>query len=89
MDIDWKNESNERLVCFCSQVNKKTVVEAILNGASEVKMIQKETKAGVGKRCHELNPSGRCCHSDLKALLNIYGTKKSDNNASDCCCCSN
>ena len=76
MEINWKEEADETLVCFCSQVNKGTVVEAIRNGASDVKSIQEETKAGIGGRCMELNPRGRCCHPDIKELLEIYGEKK-------------
>ena len=75
MDINWVEEPNETLVCFCSQVSKGTVLEAIQNGASDVKSIQERTQAGVGGRCKELNPRGRCCHPDLKALLKIYGEK--------------
>ena len=38
--------------------------------------IQEQTKAGVGGRCKELNPRGRCCHPDIKELLEIYGERK-------------
>jgi len=71
--INWKEESNETLVCFCSQVDKGTVVSAIQNGAADVKTIQDQTQAGVGGRCKELNPRGRCCHPDINELLEIYG----------------
>ena len=72
-DINWKEEPNETLVCFCSQVDKGTVVSAIQNGAADVKTIQDQTQAGVGGRCKELNPRGRCCHPDINELLEIYG----------------
>ncbi len=73
MEMNWKKEPSETLVCFCSQVDKGIVVSAIQNGASDVKTIQEQTKAGVGGRCKELNPRGRCCHPDIKELLEIYG----------------
>ena len=72
MMINWKEEPNETLVCFCSRVDKGTVVDAIQNGATDMKTIQEKTKAGLGGRCKELNPRGRCCHPDIKELLKIY-----------------
>ena len=72
MMINWKEEPNETLVCFCSRVDKGTVVDAIQNGATDIKTIQEKTKAGLGGRCKELNPRGRCCHPDIKELLKIY-----------------
>ena len=76
MDINWEKEPNETLVCFCSQINKGTIVAAIENGATDVKTIQDQTQAGVGKRCKELNPRGHCCHPDIKDLLEIYNQNK-------------
>jgi len=71
--MNWKEEPDETLVCFCSQVDKGTVVASIRNGATDVKTIQEQTKAGVGGRCKELNPRGRCCHPEINELLKIYG----------------
>ncbi len=83
--IDWKSESDDTIVCYCQKVNKKTIVSAIQNGAENIKDIQNATKAGLGKRCKELNPKGRCCHPDIAEILKIY----EKNSSSDCCCCSN
>ena len=74
--MNWKDEKDETMVCFCSRVDKETVVAAIQEGANDVKAIQEQTKAGVGGRCKELNPRGRCCHPDIKELLEIYGEKR-------------
>ena len=71
--MNWEKEPDETLVCFCSQVDKGTVVAAIQNGATDVKTLQEKTNAGVGGRCKELNPRGRCCHPDINELLEIYG----------------
>jgi NAD(P)H-nitrite reductase large subunit len=71
--IDWEKEPGETLVCFCSKVDKSTIENAIKNGAHSVQELQSATNAGVGGRCKELNPRGRCCHPDIKELLKIYG----------------
>ncbi len=62
-----------QLVCYCSQVTKGAVIEAIRNGASSVQVLQEATGAGVGGNCKKLNPSGKCCHTDLRVLLQEYG----------------
>jgi len=74
--MNWKDEKDETLICFCSRMDKATVVATIQKGANDVKVIQEQTKAGVGGRCKELNPRGRCCHPDIKELLEIYGERK-------------
>ena len=75
-EINWEQEPDETLVCYCSQVNKGTVVAAIRNGSSTVIAVQVATGAGVGSRCKDLNPRGRCCHPDILGLLKIYKPKK-------------
>ncbi len=71
--INWAAEPDDSIVCFCSQEDKGTVVAAIRAGASNIKSVEEATRAGLGGRCKELNPRSRCCHSDITALLGIYG----------------
>lgn len=73
VNVDWKKEPDETLVCFCSRVDKGAVVAAIRAGATDIKSVEEATRAGLGGRCKELNPRGRCCHSDIDELLKIYG----------------
>jgi NAD(P)H-nitrite reductase large subunit len=77
MGINWKEEPDETLVCFCSRVDKGTAVAAIRKGANNLKTVQEATGAGVGERCQELNPRGRCCHPDIAALLQFFGKQPS------------
>lgn len=86
--IDWKAVSDDETLCFCSQVKKGEVVTAILGGASTIAKLQKATGAGIGNRCAELNPKGRCCHPDLAALIGIYApdNNKSGNAVCKCSC---
>jgi NAD(P)H-nitrite reductase large subunit len=79
---------DDQWVCYCSKVSKETVKNAIIAGACTVEELQESTGAGIGKRCKELNPSGRCCHPDLKELINVYGqSTSSDTSSQNCCCC--
>ena len=72
----------KELICYCKNVTKAEIEQAIVNGAKSLKDIQKDTGASTGNKCKELNPSGICCSGDINDLLN--GTSQNNN---DCCCC--
>ncbi|NLI74874.1 MAG: NAD(P)H-nitrite reductase [Candidatus Riflebacteria bacterium] len=57
------------MICYCQQVDERTIVAAIRNGARDLKSIQESTGAGRGNRCHETNPKKRCCVPDILELL--------------------
>ncbi len=87
----WKNQSDDQIVCYCIKVSKETIVAAIKNGCNSISKIQKATSACTGNRCKELNPSGKCCSVDIKALIQIYSEKEVSDKESSCCgggCCS-
>jgi len=63
------NQKEGQLVCYCRKVNRGRIIQAIADGASTLKQIQKATGAGTGKRCKELNPKGMCCIPDIAAIL--------------------
>lgn len=71
------------IVCYCKNVTKTEIEKAILNGAKSLNDIQNMTGACTGNQCKELNPTGKCCSGDIKAILNESGMK--DNHS--CCCC--
>lgn len=71
--INWAEEPDDCVVCFCSRVDKGAVVAAIRSGATDIKSVEDATRAGLGGQCKQLNPRGRCCHPDITALLEIYG----------------
>lgn len=49
---------NNEIVCYCSNVTKGQIVEAIENGARTLDDIKKMTGACTVGRCEELNPKG-------------------------------
>ena len=81
---NWKDAKNSEMVCYCKEVDKATIVEAINNGAETLKDIQSKTTACTGNECKVKNPSGKCCSGDINELLKIYGNI---NNSCSCCCC--
>ena len=84
---NWHEVPIETIVCYCNTVTKKEIKDAIEAGATTLKEIQEKTKAGIGNNCKELNPKGRCCHSDLTTLINLYGNKETDSTSNNECCC--
>jgi len=60
---------NEELICYCKQVTKKEVVNAIEQGAKNLKDVQEITNACTGNQCKELNPKGVCCSGDINELF--------------------
>ena len=66
------NFSTSPIVCYCINVDEKTIVDAIKNGASTLKEIRETTKACTGDECKEKNPSKKCCSKDIKKLIELY-----------------
>ena len=71
-DIIPPSDGNE-LICYCLEVKKETVLEAIRNGAQTLQDIKRTTKACTGNQCREKNPTGKCCAPALRKLLQEYG----------------
>ncbi|ADV45807.1 (2Fe-2S)-binding protein [Nitratifractor salsuginis] len=64
--------SNEDLICYCVEVDKKSIVEAIKKGASTLKAIKEATAACTGNECARKNPNKRCCSKEIKQLIELY-----------------
>ena len=63
-DDDW--------ICYCIEVNKKSILEAIRNGATTLKAIKEVTRACTGNECAQKNPNRRCCSKEIKQLIDLY-----------------
>ncbi|WP_201354213.1 (2Fe-2S)-binding protein [Hydrogenimonas urashimensis] len=63
---------DDDLICYCIEVDKKSIVEAIRNGATDLKAIKEKTGACSGHECAEKNPNGRCCSKEIRQLIDLY-----------------
>ena len=72
------------IICYCRNVSKLEIESAILNGAKTLKDVQEITGACTGNQCKELNPSGRCCSTEIKEMLK----DNTGNQPNHCSCCS-
>lgn len=62
-------ESPDEIVCYCRSVNRKTLEDAVRNGATTLRDIQRITGACTGGDCGRLNPKGVCCCEDILAII--------------------
>ena len=69
-DVTTLDESD--LICYCIEVNKGTIVEAIRKGANTLKAIKETTRACTGNECAQKNPNRRCCSKEIKLLIDLY-----------------
>jgi hypothetical protein len=60
------------IVCYCRNVPKAAIVTAINTGILSLEGITKETAACTGDWCEDMNPEGRCCSVEIKALIEAY-----------------
>lgn len=67
------------LICYCIGTDKKTIVDAIKNGATTLKEIKAETQACTGDDCAAVNPNKRCCSKEIKQLLTLRTKDKTMN----------
>ena len=58
------------LICYCFKKSKKELFEAVKNGKEElfVEVVKSKMK-DPGCFCETSNPSGKCCLSDIQALI--------------------
>lgn len=59
----------EEIVCWCSGVSKKTIIDAIESGARNMDDTRRLTGACTKGRCNEFSPRGRCCSTEIKLLF--------------------
>ena len=66
---DILDAPDDEFVCWCSRVNKETILAAKAWGAATLEQIRVMTGACTVGRCKELSPRGRCCSMEIEALL--------------------
>ena len=71
--------SDDDLICYCTKVDKKTIVNAIKAGSNTLKSIKEATTACTGDECATLNPNKRCCSKEIKQLLKLGEEKMNKN----------
>ena len=68
--------SDNDLICYCCDTDKKTIVNSIKKGNITLKTIKETTGACTGDECVTLNPNKRCCSKEIRQLIGLYGGDK-------------
>jgi len=63
-------KKDKEIICYCSNVSRGEIVQAIDNGAKTLDDIRKMTKACTIGRCKEFNPQKKCCAPEIVKILN-------------------
>ena len=58
------------IICYCSNVNREKILEAIANGAKSLQDIRNMTGACTLGKCKELSPTKKCCSYNIIKILN-------------------
>ena len=56
--------NNDQLICYCDNVTKGQILEAMEQGAKTLADIKRMTGACCSCKCAELNPSGYCAGNE-------------------------
>ena len=60
----------DEIICYCSNVSRQRILEAMQNGAKTLQDVREMTSACTLGRCVELSPKKRCCSPDIVKILN-------------------
>ncbi|MCP1102235.1 NAD(P)H-nitrite reductase large subunit [Aequitasia blattaphilus] len=60
----------DEIICYCSNISKEIIVNAIHQGATTLEKIRLTTSACTLGKCKELSPRKRCCSKEIVELLN-------------------
>jgi len=58
------------IICYCSNVNREKILEAIANGAKSLQDIRNMTGSCTLGKCKELSPTKKCCSTNIIKILN-------------------
>lgn len=67
--------SEDEMICYCSNVTKQTIIDALEQGANDIADIRKITGACTLGKCKELSPRRRCCSKEINEVINEYQQK--------------
>ena len=59
----FKDNSDDIPVCYCSDLTRGEIREAVENGCKTIKDVQKYTKKNMTGHCETRNPLGKCCRN--------------------------
>lgn len=59
----FKDSSDDVPICYCSDLTRGEIKDALRNGCKTIKDVQKYTKKNMKGNCETRNPLGKCCRN--------------------------
>lgn len=59
----FKDNSDDVPICYCSDLTRGEIKDAVRNGCKTIKEVQKYTKKNITGHCETKNPLGKCCRN--------------------------
>lgn len=60
-----KNDGDEAIICYCSDLSRGEIKNAVKNGCRTIFDVRKYTDKMITGQCAEKNPSGMCCGKEF------------------------
>ena len=57
----YKDNSDSSPICYCSELTRGEIKNAVKKGCKTISEVQKFTKKNMTGHCDERNPMGKCC----------------------------
>ena len=80
--MNWKDISDQALVCFKNEISKEMITHAIMLGYDTVQLIGEYTTAGTHEECGSCTPNGEDCRLSIAEIIETYRPVPSE----DSCC---
>lgn len=59
----FKDRSDNVPICYCSDLTRGEIKEAVKNGCKKISEVQKYTRKNITGYCETRNPLGKCCRN--------------------------
>jgi NAD(P)H-nitrite reductase large subunit len=65
-------QDKDEIICWCSNVTRADIENAMDEGAKTLDDIKEMTGACTICKCKEMNPKHRCCKGDIRHVMAEY-----------------
>jgi bacterioferritin-associated ferredoxin len=75
----YKDKSDDVPICYCSDLTRGEIKNAVRKGCQSISEVQKFTKKNITGKCEKRNPLGKCCKQVfLRTIKEEIKSKPSD-----------
>jgi hypothetical protein len=84
VSLFFKDASGKALICYCSNLTRDEIQNAVKNGCNTIDDVQNYTKKDITGFCEERNPLGKCCRNVFLNTINGAGTDPNNAESTQC-----